>query len=74
MSGDALEDLVRQVSPPFLSLISRELRTSYDGVANEPLPERWVDLINRLNERERKHKIQDQKGEHSRQAPRRQVH
>ena len=73
MSGDALEDLVRQVSPPFLSLISRELRSSYDEVSKEPLPERWVDLIKHLNERERAERIQDHK-EHSRQAPRGQVH
>jgi len=39
-------------SPTFLGLIRRVLRASYDKVAKEPLPERWVDLINRLNERE----------------------
>jgi len=30
------------------------LRHVFDSVATEPLPERWVDLINRLNEEERK--------------------
>jgi len=48
-----LEERVRQTSSPtFLGLIRRVLRASYDKVAKEPLPERWVDLINRLNERE----------------------
>jgi len=48
-----LEERVWQTSSPtFLGLIRRVLRASYDKVAKEPLPERWVDLINRLNERE----------------------
>jgi hypothetical protein len=29
------------------------MRLSYEEVAQEPLPERWVDLINYLNARER---------------------
>jgi len=29
------------------------LRAQYDAILNEPLPERWVDLIHRLNEQER---------------------
>jgi len=48
-----LEERVRQTSSPtFFGLIRRLLRASYDEVAKEPLPERWVDLINHLNERE----------------------
>ena len=31
--------------------MSKALRSNYDKVAAEPLPERWVDLINHLNER-----------------------
>jgi Anti-sigma factor NepR len=30
------------------------LRAQYDAILNEPLPERWVDLIHRLNEQERR--------------------
>jgi len=52
-SAAQLEERVRQTSSPtFLGLIRRALRTNYDEVAKEPLPERWVDLINHLNERE----------------------
>ena len=29
------------------------LRAHYDGLAREPLPERWIELINCLDERER---------------------
>ena len=29
------------------------LRAQYDGVMREPLPARWVELINRLHEKER---------------------
>jgi len=44
---------VRQTSASFLGLISSALRANYDKVAEEPLPERWLDLINYLNEREK---------------------
>jgi hypothetical protein len=30
------------------------LQAQYDAILNEPLPERWVDLIHRLNEQERR--------------------
>lgn len=30
------------------------LQEQYDAILNEPLPERWVDLIHRLNEQERR--------------------
>ena len=39
------------------SIVSRlrsALNQRFDTVAKEPLPERWVDLINELNERERR--------------------
>jgi hypothetical protein len=42
-----------RAAPPFLDLVNRALRTNFDAVANEPLPERWVDLLNHLNDRER---------------------
>jgi hypothetical protein len=38
----------------FLDRISRTLRAHYDATANEPLPRRWIDLINYLNETELK--------------------
>ena len=37
----------------FLSLVTKALRANFDHIANEPLPQRWVDLIHRLNELER---------------------
>jgi hypothetical protein len=45
---------MEHASSTFLQLISRALRANYDAVAREPLPERWVDLIHRLNDRERR--------------------
>jgi len=36
-----------------LELIAKRLRTASEDVAREPLPERWVDLIKYLDERER---------------------
>lgn len=33
--------------------ISKLLRQQFDGVPHQPLPERWVDLINYLNAQER---------------------
>jgi hypothetical protein len=41
-------------------LISRALHANFDRVAGEPLPERWVDLINHLNECEKAEQAQDQ--------------
>jgi hypothetical protein len=36
-----------------LERISKALHAQYDRIADEPLPERWVELINHLNEKER---------------------
>ena len=36
--------------------LGQALRGYYDGIAKEPLPERWVDLINYLNDKERANK------------------
>jgi Anti-sigma factor NepR len=33
--------------------IGNTLRSEYDRIASEPLPERWVDLIRYLDEKER---------------------
>ncbi len=37
----------------FLERFSKALHAQYDAIANEPLPQRWVDLIHDLNENER---------------------
>ena len=42
-----------QHTSTFLGLIKKALHANYDKVADEPLPERWVELIHHLNERER---------------------
>jgi anti-sigma factor NepR-like protein len=44
---------MQQAPPSFLQKIGQALRANFDAVALEPLPERWVDLIHHLNERER---------------------
>jgi hypothetical protein len=43
----------QSVIQSFMS-IRRPLHGHYDGIKNEPLPERWVDLIHYLDERERR--------------------
>jgi len=32
--------------------IGKALRTQFDEIVDEPLPKRWIDLINYLNERD----------------------
>ena len=44
---------MQQAPTSFLHLINKALRGNFDNVASEPLPQRWVDLINYLNENER---------------------
>jgi len=34
--------------------INKTLHAQYTDIVNEPLPERWIDLIRYLNENERK--------------------
>jgi hypothetical protein len=41
---------MRQAS--IAEMIRRGLRDQYDAVLTEPLPTRWVDLINRLGQQE----------------------
>ena len=36
-----------------LERLGNALHRRYDNIANEPLPERWVDLIHHLDEQER---------------------
>ena len=42
-----------QARSPIVERLKTALRAQYDAIVNEPLPERWVDLIKRLNEQER---------------------
>ena len=44
---------MQQTPTPFLSSITKALRAKFEDISNEPLPQRWVDLIHHLNERER---------------------
>ena len=46
---------MQQTPTSFLSSITKALRADFEHIANEPLPQRWVDLIHHLNERERIH-------------------
>jgi hypothetical protein len=41
------------------SRLRKALHAHFDSVVSEPLPERWVDLIKYLNERERAKKRAD---------------
>jgi hypothetical protein len=42
-----------QPRPPIVERLKSALHARYDSILNEPLPERWVDMIHRLNEQER---------------------
>jgi Anti-sigma factor NepR len=44
---------MQQAPNSFLGFLRQALRDSYEDVAKEPLPQRFVDLIHSLNERER---------------------
>ena len=44
---------MQQTPTSFLGSIAKALRANFESVANEPLPQRWIDLIHHLNERER---------------------
>ena len=49
----SLETTVRQTSAALLEFIKWALRANYEEVTNEPMPQRWIDLINDLDQRER---------------------
>ena len=36
------------IKPPVYDIIGRRLREYYDGVARQPVPDRFVDLLNQL--------------------------
>ena len=42
-----------QTRSPIVERLKTALCAQYDAIVNEPLPERWVDLIKRLNKQER---------------------
>jgi hypothetical protein len=42
-----------QARSQIVERLKSALHAQYDAILNEPLPERWVDLIHRLNEQER---------------------
>ena len=44
---------MRQTIPPPFQVIGQTLHAQYESIAQEPLPKRWIDLINYLNESER---------------------
>jgi len=43
---------MQQAPSSFLGFLSKALRDNYEDVAREPLPQRFVDLIHFLSERE----------------------
>jgi hypothetical protein len=55
---------MRQPQNPILERIRKALHAQYDDTVNEPLPQRWVDLIRYLNEKDR------MRSETSEQSPR----
>jgi hypothetical protein len=42
-----------QARSQIVERLKTALHAQYDAILNEPLPERWVDLIHRLNAQER---------------------
>jgi hypothetical protein len=44
---------MQQAPSSFLGFLRKALRDNYEDVAKEPLPQRFVDLIHNLDERER---------------------
>ena len=44
---------MRHARTSVLGNLGKALSAHYQSIASEPLPERWVDLINYLNEKER---------------------
>jgi hypothetical protein len=43
-----------QIKNTVLQIFGKALRGQRDGIVEEPLPRRWVDLIHHLDEQERK--------------------
>ena len=63
---------MRQGHASLLERLSKALHLHYDEIANEALPRRWVDLIQHLDEEERKRSEGHQPGAEQREPhPRR---
>ena len=45
---------MRKAQPRLPDRIGRALRAQFDEILHEPLPNRWVDLINYLNDKEKR--------------------
>ena len=43
-----------KLSPALIKRISMALRFQYDQITHEPLPDRWVELIKYLDEKEKR--------------------
>jgi hypothetical protein len=43
---------MREASVPAIGRIGRALHETFDEMVHAPLPERWIDMINRLNAEE----------------------
>ena len=41
-----------QIRSPIVELLRTALNARYNAILDEPLPERWVDLIHHLNQQE----------------------
>jgi hypothetical protein len=50
---------MRQARSAIFDRIGKMLHEQFEDVAREPLPERWVDLINYLNDKERAQRDSD---------------
>jgi len=44
---------MRRAQHPVYECIGKALNSQYDAIVQEALPQRWVDLIRRLSDRER---------------------
>jgi len=42
-----------QIPSSIVQFLRAALHARYDAILNEPLPERWVDLVHHLNDQER---------------------
>jgi hypothetical protein len=49
----ALSSPIRQGRVSFLDHLAKMLHAHFDAVVHEPLPQRWIDLINYLNANEK---------------------
>jgi hypothetical protein len=61
---------MRRAQHPVFECIGKALNSQYDAIVQEPLPQRWVNLIRYLSERERTpSNVQTEKGASDREPP-----